>query len=170
MFTDVCEIVMLICFSIAWLVSLVKSWRSKSAKGKSILFLLLVFAAYTFGMIRKVLQYKESQAAGTALDLLFYLAWFSYGINLLLILADLVVWVRNLVYDKRGDSKARKEMQAKQETIDGLTAERDRLLQKEQEAAQAAAAEPAVLPAEFAPAEAVTAEVLPEEAVPGIPE
>ncbi len=47
------EIIMLLCFGFAWPFSIVKSFQSRSTKGKSILFLLVVLAGYIAGIIHK---------------------------------------------------------------------------------------------------------------------
>ena len=45
---------MLVCFGMAWPVSILKSWRSRTNKGKSRFFLLIVFVGYLSGLIHKL--------------------------------------------------------------------------------------------------------------------
>ena len=47
------EVVMLALFGISWPISLMKSIKSKSTKGKSLLFLILIDTRYIFGMCSK---------------------------------------------------------------------------------------------------------------------
>jgi len=48
------EFLMLCCFGFSWPFSIAKSLKSKSAKGKSLGFMLLIEMGYVFGMIHKV--------------------------------------------------------------------------------------------------------------------
>lgn len=45
---------MLVCFGAAWPFSILKSFRTKSAQGKSLVFLLIVLAGYVAGILHKV--------------------------------------------------------------------------------------------------------------------
>lgn len=53
------EIVMLICFGLAWPLSIYKSYTSKSIEGKSVLFLYVILIGYVAGVIHKVLYAKD---------------------------------------------------------------------------------------------------------------
>ena len=46
---------MLFCFGFSWPFSIAKSIRTRSTKGKSLMFMLLILAGYVFGIIHKVL-------------------------------------------------------------------------------------------------------------------
>lgn len=47
------EFLMLFCFGFSWPFSILKSIRSKSTKGKSLLFMVLIELGYIFGIIHK---------------------------------------------------------------------------------------------------------------------
>ena len=47
---------MLICFGSSWPFAIIKSIRTKSASGKSILFLTLILAGYAFGITYKLMR------------------------------------------------------------------------------------------------------------------
>ena len=49
------EFLMLCCFGFSWPFSIAKSLKSRSTKGKSIMFMLLVELGYVFGIIHKLL-------------------------------------------------------------------------------------------------------------------
>ncbi len=49
------EIIMLICFGAAWPFSIYKSLKSKSTKGKSSLFMIVLIIGYVFGILNKLL-------------------------------------------------------------------------------------------------------------------
>lgn len=79
---SVFEISMLLCFGFAWPFSIFKSWRSRSTKGKSVVFLFVVLAGYIAGIIHKALY---------SLDPVIVF----YGINFLLVSADIAIFYRN---------------------------------------------------------------------------
>ena len=47
------EFLMLFCFGFSWPFSILKSIRSRSTKGKSLLFMVLIELGYVFGIIHK---------------------------------------------------------------------------------------------------------------------
>ncbi len=49
------ESVMLVCFGISWPVSVYKSWKSKSTKGKSLVFILAISVGYLAGITGKII-------------------------------------------------------------------------------------------------------------------
>jgi hypothetical protein len=51
---SVFEMIMLICFGISWPTSIAKSLRTKVVKGKSPLFMAVVFIGYISGSLHKV--------------------------------------------------------------------------------------------------------------------
>lgn len=53
------EFLMLCCFGFSWPFSIVKSIRSRSTKGKSLMFMLLVEAGYLFGITHKLLYSRN---------------------------------------------------------------------------------------------------------------
>lgn len=53
-FMSIFEIIMLVCFGAAWPVSIYKSLKSRSVKGKSLFFLLIVLAGYGAGILHKI--------------------------------------------------------------------------------------------------------------------
>ena len=127
MSADVCELLMVICFGLAWPVSFFKALKSKSAKGTSILFECLALAGYGFGIAWEFALYSAAQKAGTPLNVIFYVGWFLMILDLVWILADIIVWIRNSILDKKRDSQDCKEKAEKQDVIDRLTAEVERL-------------------------------------------
>lgn len=53
------EFLMLFCFGFSWPFSIAKSIRSRSTKGKSLLFMILVECGYVFGIIHKFLYSRD---------------------------------------------------------------------------------------------------------------
>jgi uncharacterized membrane protein len=79
---SVFEILMLVCFGAAWPANIMKSIKSKSVEGKSVLFLYVIAFGYVFGIVHKV-TYN--------FDFVTYL----YGLNLLMVITDLLLYYRN---------------------------------------------------------------------------
>jgi hypothetical protein len=78
---------MLICFGFAWPVNIYKSIRSRSTKGKSATFLMIVILGYIFGIIHKILYSK---------DIIMIL----YIINLLMVIVDLILYYKNKKHEE----------------------------------------------------------------------
>lgn len=79
---------MLICFGISWPLSIVKSLRSRTAKGKSWVFLTFIFTGYLCGILSKVL-------AGNITYVVVL-----YVINLIMVGTDLILYFRNKKLDE----------------------------------------------------------------------
>ena len=76
------ELVMLLCFGAAWPFSIHKSITSHSVKGKSLAFLLIVWAGYLSGVLHKILYHPD-------IVIVFYV------INLTMVSVDAVLYLRN---------------------------------------------------------------------------
>ncbi len=76
------EIVMLICFGAAWPFSIRKSLVTGQNTGKSLRFLIIVFAGYIAGIIHKLVYSRD-------IVTLFYV------INASMVLLDIFVFLRN---------------------------------------------------------------------------
>jgi uncharacterized membrane protein YfcA len=85
------EIIMLICFGAAWPFSIYRSWRSKSTKGKSLLFMLIVLCGYIAGVLHKI--YFDH-------DLVIYL----YGLNFFMVAIDVSLYLRNRSIEKKAEN------------------------------------------------------------------
>ena len=79
---EILEAAMLICFGVSWPVSVYKSWKSKSAGGKSVLFLFLIWIGYIAGLTGKILFNP-----GYVIIV--------YCVNLFFVTADIILYFRN---------------------------------------------------------------------------
>lgn len=89
----ICETIMLVCFGLSWPSNVMKSVRSRTAKGKSLAFLLLVELGYIAGIIGKIVSNTWN------------LATICYFINFAMVLADIGLYFRNARLDRERDSK-----------------------------------------------------------------
>ena len=91
------EMLFLICFAVSWPSSIVKSVRAKTAKGKSLVFLLFAFFGYLCGITSKLVA-----------DQLSYTLFF-YIFNCCLVSTDLILYFVNKHRDRIADEKARRD-------------------------------------------------------------
>ncbi len=99
MVAKVLEAIMIILFGISWPFNLAKSIRSKTTKGKSLLFLILIDVGYIGGLTSKFF----SETFAWATDWWIFVV---YAINFILVSADLLVYSINRTREKRVDSIA----------------------------------------------------------------
>ena len=76
------EIIMLLCFGAAWPLSIYKSYTSRQNAGKSLGFLIVIWAGYLSGTLHKILY---------SFDYVIFL----YILNGLMVLTDIVLYLRN---------------------------------------------------------------------------
>ena len=90
--SELFEAIMVICFGISWPTSILKSYRSRTAKGKSILFLSMIFIGYIAGIVSKLTSEKP----------LTYVFFF-YVLNLIMVFTDIILYFRNKSIDAKSD-------------------------------------------------------------------
>ncbi|MBQ3135762.1 MAG: hypothetical protein IJB75_08175 [Oscillospiraceae bacterium] len=91
---ELLEIVMLLCFGASWPINAVKSYKARTAKGKSIFFLLLIELGYIAGISAKLLN-PAFDFAGKWYVLFFYV------LNFLMVGVDVAIYFRNRRLDKQ---------------------------------------------------------------------
>lgn len=101
--SDFCEAMMILFFGLSWPTSVYKSYVSRTAKGKTAVFEILILIGYLFGITRKFIQLAGFRSAGTQPGFLFWFAWFFYAFNLTCIVIDLVLYARNKKLDAERD-------------------------------------------------------------------
>jgi len=90
---QLCEIGMLLAFGFSWPFNIIKSWRSRTAKGKSVIFEFIVVFGYLVGLLGKLILWRRT---GT----LAYSTWF-YIADILMVSVDICLYFRNVALDKR---------------------------------------------------------------------
>ena len=94
------EIIMLICFGFSWPMNVIKSYKARTTKGKSLAFLLLILLGYVAGILSKFTSPFYMQSIGTKWYVLFF-----YLLNFSIVSVDLCLYYRNHLIDKRGTEK-----------------------------------------------------------------
>ena len=90
---EILEIIMVLSFGASWPFNVLKSYKARTAKGKSLLFLCLIFFGYIAGISSKLVNLSSP---GFKWYVLFF-----YVLNFIMVGADLVVYIRNYRLDKK---------------------------------------------------------------------
>lgn len=77
------EGVMIICFGLSWPLSIARSIKSKSTKGKSLMFMCFIAFGYVCGLISKFITHT------------YNLAFWFYFPNIIMVTTDICLYFRN---------------------------------------------------------------------------
>ena len=98
-FAHILEVIMIVSFGASWPFNVMKSYRARTTKGKSLTFLCLIFFGYIAGVAMKAINISIKDYAGF-LAFINWLALSVYILNLLMVGTDLALYVRNHRLDK----------------------------------------------------------------------
>ena len=87
-----CEIGMLVAFGLSWPFNIYKSLVSRTAKGKSVTFELIIIAGYIIGLTGKLISFSRT-------GVFAYSIWF-YIADITMVLIDVALYFRNRRLDK----------------------------------------------------------------------
>lgn len=93
--SEILEIIMIISFGISWPINVYKSFKARTTKGKSLLFLTLIFIGYIAGIVSKLLNESYMESFNDKWYVLIF-----YFINITMVLIDLLLYIRNYNIDK----------------------------------------------------------------------
>ena len=94
--SEILEIIMIISFGASWPLNVIKSYKAKTAKGKSLPFLLLIFFGYLAGIMSKF----ANQSYMANISQKWYVLFF-YVLNLLMVGIDIILYFRNRALDNK---------------------------------------------------------------------
>ncbi len=80
---ELLEAAMVICFGASWPMAIIKSWRSRTSKGKSIIFIFLIMLGYACGICSKLISGKITYV------------FIFYVLNLIMVSIDCGLYFRN---------------------------------------------------------------------------
>lgn len=80
---SILETVMIVSFGLSWPLSILRSYRSRSTKGKSLMFMCFILVGYLCGIASKCIS-------GT-----FNLAFYFYFPNVIMVSTDICLYFRN---------------------------------------------------------------------------
>lgn len=87
--SEILEIIMIVSFGASWPLNVMKSYKARTTKGKSLAFLCLIQFGYAAGIVSKLL----------APNFKWYVLFF-YVLNFVMVTIDLVLYARNKKLDK----------------------------------------------------------------------
>jgi len=97
--SEILEIVMILSFGASWPMNVMKSYKARTAKGKSLAFLCLIFFGYIAGIISKLIN----PVYMSEIDSKWYVLFF-YVLNFVMVGADLAMYARNYGLEKKSNS------------------------------------------------------------------
>ena len=86
---SILETIMLVCFGFSWPLNVIKAYRAKTAKGKSLLFILLIITGYIAGISAKLISGQINYVL------------IAYILNLAIVSLNVIVYFRNVSLDKK---------------------------------------------------------------------
>ena len=86
------ETLMIVSFGVSWPLNILKSYRSRTTKGKSLPFTLFILFGYICGIISKVMTQN------------FNLAFWFYIPNIIMVSIDVCLYFRNLKLDRAAEA------------------------------------------------------------------
>ena len=87
------ETIMILCFGISWPMSIVRSYRSRSTKGKSIMFSFFIAFGYVCGIVSKLMSHT------------YNLAFWFYFPNITMVCTDIVLYFRNRAIERKAEAE-----------------------------------------------------------------
>jgi len=94
------EVLMLLCFGLSWPFNISKSWKSRTAKGKSLMFELVVVVGYLCGIAGKFVSGNVTYVVAV------------YVLDVTMVTIDIILTLRNMALDKMAEKKLAKEKEA----------------------------------------------------------
>lgn len=88
------EAVMLVCFGFSWPLNVIKAFKARTAKGTSLAFIILIITGYVAGITAKFINHQFNYVLAV------------YFLNLVIVMSNVVVYIRNKALDKKAERVA----------------------------------------------------------------
>ena len=98
--SEILEVIMIVSFGASWPLNVVKSYKARTTKGKSLGFLCLIFFGYVAGIASKLLNESYMLSFSSKWYVLFF-----YVLNLIMVGTDLCLYFRNYKLDKKKEAE-----------------------------------------------------------------
>ena len=92
---EVFEIILIVSFGASWPFNVMRSYKARTTKGKSLSFLCLILFGYVAGIISKLINETYMANFGSKWYVLFF-----YVLNFIMVFADFLLYFRNKKLDK----------------------------------------------------------------------
>lgn len=95
---EIFEIIMVLCFGVSWPMNIYRSYKARTAKGKSLAFLVCIAVGYVAGIISKFMNTTYMAEFASKWYVLVF-----YCINLVMVCIDMALYFRNTMLDKKAE-------------------------------------------------------------------
>ena len=95
-FYELMEVCMIVAFGCSWPMNVIKSYKVRTTKGKSLAFLLLILFGYVAGIASKFVNEAYMASFATKWYVLVF-----YILNFIMVSVDLCMYIRNYNLDKK---------------------------------------------------------------------
>ena len=92
---EILEIIMVVSFGASWPLNVIKSYKARTTKGKSLGFLLLILFGYIAGITSKFMNVEYMAQFSEKWYVLFF-----YVLNFTMVFIDFCIYLRNRKLDK----------------------------------------------------------------------
>ena len=99
MISEILETVMIVSFGASWPFNVIRSYKARTAKGKSLSFLCLILFGYAAGIVGKLLRPDFMDWIADSWYVLFF-----YVLNFIMVATDLMLYFRNKALDKKAEN------------------------------------------------------------------
>ena len=96
---EILEIIMIVSFGASWPLNVMKSYRARTAKGKSVGFLLLILFGYVAGITSKLVNETYMAQFSQKWYVLFF-----YVLNFIMVFIDFCLYLRNRRLDRMNNN------------------------------------------------------------------
>lgn len=99
-FVSIMETLMVVCFGISWPLNIVKAWKSRTARGTSLLFYTFIWVGYLFSMAGKLALIISAAPQLWYVTVRWYVLFF-YVVNIIMVTTGIAIYFRNRALDRR---------------------------------------------------------------------
>ena len=99
-FVSIMETMMVVCFGISWPLNIVKAWKSRTAKGTSLLFYSFIWIGYIFSLAGKFALIISAVPQPWYVTVKWYVMFF-YVVNIIMVTTGIAIYFRNRALDRR---------------------------------------------------------------------
>ena len=96
---EILEVIMIVSFGASWPMNVLKSFKARTTKGKSLAFLCLILFGYIAGIAGKLLNPVYMAEIAEKWYVLFF-----YVLNFIMVGTDLILYFRNRRLDKQKEN------------------------------------------------------------------
>ena len=98
---EILEIIMIVSFGASWPMNVMKSYKARTTKGKSLAFLCLILFGYMAGIASKFMNADYMANFAEKWYVLFF-----YVLNFVMVFTDFCIYFRNKKLDKLAEKEA----------------------------------------------------------------